>query len=238
MMTLGIETSGDIAGLAVVDGDGVRAELQFRHHLELSRFLIPRLEEALALARVGLPDIGGIAVAIGPGSFTGLRLGVTAAKTLAYALGLPVCGVGTLEALAADFPAPAGTLLCAVLPASGTQVFAALYQVGPAGPELRAEDALLEARDLGRMLASTPYPVVLLGEPGKHRELLTASGGERLTVHPYDQPPRAAAVARLGRQRLRAGQGTEAHRLAPRYLRPSAAEARRQGTVPEAPCQG
>src|SRR2546422_1711126 len=94
----------------------------------LFRSLVPRVAETLSLAGVQLEELGGIAVSVGPGSFTGLRIGVTAAKSLAYARGLPVAGISTLEALAADHPAPEQTIVCPVLPASASQLFAGLYR--------------------------------------------------------------------------------------------------------------
>jgi tRNA threonylcarbamoyladenosine biosynthesis protein TsaB len=202
------------------------AELRFRHRLELSRYLAPRIQEVLTLAALAISDLEGIAVSVGPGSFTGLRIGVTAAKALAFAGGLPVAGVGTLEALAWEHPAPPGALLCAVVSASPEQVFAALYQWGSEGPSVRAEETLLPAADLAAKLAQTPLEVVMVGQPGCHRETLAQSMGPRLAGPAEDAPPRAGTVAVLGRQRLLEGGGDSVHALAPRYLRLSTAETR------------
>jgi len=226
MRILGIETSGDVAGLAVLDEAGVLAEIQFRHRQELSRTLAVRLEELLELAGLDLPELHGVTVAVGPGSFTGLRMGVTAAKTLAYARELPVAGVGTLAALAAERPAPFRALLCSVLPASPTHLFAALFQWQDGRPEPRAEEMLIAAEDLAAKLAQSPLDVVLAGSAGQHRPALEAALGPRLILGPEQPTPRAATVARLGRERLLRGESDPAHALAPRYLRPSTAEAR------------
>jgi tRNA threonylcarbamoyladenosine biosynthesis protein TsaB len=228
MPVLGIETSGDVAGVAVVDARGVAAEITFRHNLALSRFLVPRIAEVLALAGVEMAALGGVAVSVGPGSFTGLRIGVTTAKMLAYARGIPVAGIGTLAALAAERPAPPQALLCALIPASATHVFAALYQWREGRPERRAEETLLPAEELAQKLARTPLEVVLAGDPGPHRALLAAALGPRLVLSQEAPAPRAATVARLGRDRLVAGQADPVHALAPCYLRASAAEARRK----------
>jgi tRNA threonylcarbamoyladenosine biosynthesis protein TsaB len=226
MRVLGIETSGEVAGVAVVDGQGVLAEMAFRHRMDLSRFLPLRIEEITALAGLEVPDLEGVAVCLGPGSFTGLRIGVTGAKTLAYSLGIPVAGVGALEALAAERPVPRQALVCAAIPAAPGQVFAALYQWQD-GPEARAEEMLIQTDDLVVMLTRSSLEVVLAGPPGPHREVLAEALGPRLAARGAAGSPRAATVALLGRERLLAGSSDPVHSLAPRYLRPSTPEARR-----------
>ncbi|HEU4751834.1 MAG TPA: tRNA (adenosine(37)-N6)-threonylcarbamoyltransferase complex dimerization subunit type 1 TsaB, partial [Armatimonadota bacterium] len=205
MRVLGIETSGDVTGVAVVDERGTLAELSFRHGMELSRLLAPHTERVLELARLAPGDLQGIAVSIGPGSFTGLRIGVTAAKSLAYALGIPAAAVGSLEAIAADCPAPARSLVGALLSASATEVFAALYQWNGERLEPRAQEMLVPARDLAKNLAKSPLDVVLVGQLGPHRETLAEALGPRAAMLPEDRFPHPATVARLGRWRLLAG---------------------------------
>lgn len=226
MRLLAIESSGDLAGVAVVDECGVLAEVAFRHRLELSRFLAVRIEETLALAGLTVEAIEGIGVGVGPGSFTGLRLGVTAAKTLAFARGIPAGAVGTLEALAWEHPAPESTLVCAVLGASAGELFAGCYRWREGGPSLEGEEALQPAAELAARL-SAGGDVLVVGSPGPHRDLLRGSGG-RVIVDAEDRGPRAATIARLARQRLQAGEVFPVHALAPRYLRASAAEVRRE----------
>jgi len=228
MRVLGVETSGDVCSIAVIDGGGVLAEASFRHNMELSRSLVPHVEDLLTRASLEVPDVQGVAVSVGPGSFTGLRIGVSAAKSFAYARGIPIAGVGTLEALAADHPAPTPTLLCPLISASAADVFAALYQWNDGRLEVRAVETLLPAAEMARRLALYPGSVAVIGSPGPHRGLLREVLQERLILGEEDLPPRAATVASLGRVRLGAGAGDEVHTLAPRYLRPSAAEARRQ----------
>lgn len=237
MRVLGLETSGDAVSVALADAGGVQAELLFRHGMELSRSLQPRLEEVLRVAGLTVRDVEGVAVSIGPGSFTGLRIGVTAAKSLAWALGVPVAGVPTLQALAAEHPAPPRALVCALQSASATDVFAALFQWHAGRLEPRAEELLAPVGDLLAHLAATPLDVVLVGQFGPHRAALQEALGGRAILAPEDMLPRAGTVARLGRERLLAGQADSVHDLAPRYLRPSAAEARRTagGTACPAP---
>lgn len=234
MRVLGIETSGDVTGVAVVDEKGVLAELSFRHALQLSRFLLTRTQQVLAMAGIRASELDGVAVSIGPGSFTGLRIGVTAAKTLAYATGTPVVGVPTLEALALETPAPASALVASLMSASSTEVFAALYQWSGGRLEPRAEELMLPAAELSQRLARTPLDVVMSGVIGPHRELFAATGS-RLTLAQEDRTPRPATIAAYGRRKLLAGETEPVHSLAPRYLRLSAAEARKIAPAGVAP---
>ena len=227
MRVLGIETSGDVASVAVVDEKGVLAEIRFRHAMQLSRFLAPRIEQVLHLAEVPLDEVEGIAVGLGPGSFTGLRIGVTAAKGLAYGRALPIAGISTLEAIAADHPAPPSALVCSVVSASGAGLYTALYQWVEGRLEQRASELLLRGEELAERLAGTTLPVTLVGNPGSHGVLLEE------WVHPREiggreAAPRASTIARLGRERLLTGAGDPVHELAPSYRRLSTPETRRQ----------
>lgn len=227
MNVLGIETSGDVASVAVVGEQGVRSELSFRHEMQLARHLLARIEEVVSAAGLTIKELGGIAVSRGPGSFTGLRIGVATAKTLAYALDLPVAGVGTLAALAWENPVPAGALVSPLLSASGADVFTALYQWTDRGPAPRAEEVLLPIGDLVKRLSAAPLEILVVGQPGLHRGVLERIPGARVTVAAEERGPNAATIARLGRERILAGQADPVHALAPEYLRPSTAEARR-----------
>lgn len=230
MRVLGLETTGDTAGLALVEAAGLRAELTFRHEMQLSRLLAGRIRDLLDLAGLSAKDVEGVAVSRGPGSFTSVRIGVTLAKSFAYALGVPAVGVSTLEALASEHPAPPRSLVCSLLSASATEVFAALYQWEGETLAPRAEELLLPAADLAQRLSRSPLDVMVVGQPGTHRELFREALGPRGVFLPEPQVLRAATVARLGRARLVQGAGGPAHRLAPRYLRASAAEVRRKDT--------
>ncbi len=226
-----METSGPVAGVALHADGALLAELQYRHCQDLSRTLMPTVERLLGTADWTVSDLQGVAVSIGPGSFTGLRLGVTAAKTLAWTLGLPLIGVGVLEALAAERPAPERALVCSVVTASATQLYVALFQWVGARLEPRAGETLFEASDLARHLSQAPFDVVLTGDPGSHRSILTDALGERLTIPDPAVSPRAATIADLGHARLLAGLTDDPRSLVPRYLMRSTAESRRLGAA-------
>src|SRR5437879_577282 len=153
MNVLAIETTGDPADLAVVDEAGAVAALAFRHRTELSRLLVPRLRLVLEMARLGARDLDGIAVSLGPGSFTGVRIGVSTAKALALALDRPIFGVPTLDALAAAEAPPPGTLVCPLVRSSAGEVFAGVYRAVPGGIERCANEMLVPAEELEAKLA-------------------------------------------------------------------------------------
>jgi tRNA threonylcarbamoyladenosine biosynthesis protein TsaB len=229
MRVLGIETTGDFCGVAVVDDAGVAGEIGFRHRMDLSRRLLPAVDTLLSLLRLRPGVLQGVAVSLGPGSFTGLRIGVATAKTFAWSLGLPVAGVSTLAALAAACRLPLGTHVCPLIGAGGDQLYAALYRQQEAGPTPVRPPALLTPAELAAALAEEPGPLWFVGTTSPFRGVLAERLGERarFAVETHSEPP-ARIVARLGWRRLRAGDGDAVAALAPLYLRPSAAEARRE----------
>jgi tRNA threonylcarbamoyladenosine biosynthesis protein TsaB len=223
MNILGIETTGPRADVAVVDDEGVVASTAFRHRMDLSRLLMPRIDATLAMAGLTLAELDGIAVSLGPGSFTGIRIGVVTAKALAWAAGRPLVGVSTLEALAAAEAASPETLICAVAPARADELYAGLYQRSDGAVVTRAAPTVLTIDQLAARLAGYPGPVLLAGDAPEAAERLLTSLGPRARRSPAG--PSAAAVAAVGRHRLADG-GDDPLTLAPLYVRPSAAVAK------------
>ncbi|HSR10897.1 MAG TPA: tRNA (adenosine(37)-N6)-threonylcarbamoyltransferase complex dimerization subunit type 1 TsaB, partial [Thermodesulfobacteriota bacterium] len=138
MIVLALETATLAGSVALVDaGDGetgrrIIGENTLSNPETHSARLMPGIDRLLKEASLTIRDIGGIAVSIGPGSFTGLRIGVATAKGLAYALGIPVAGVPTLDALAATRPFSPDPV-CPVLDARKKEVYAALFRCNGAG---------------------------------------------------------------------------------------------------------
>ena len=225
MLVLALETSGTLGGVAVMDERGLRANVCFSHQRDLSRRMPGASQDALRRAGCALGEIAGLAVCAGPGSFTGLRVGVTMAKTLAFALEIPVVGVGTLEAVAAGVTSTEGTPLYVVQEASATELFAGTYLQRKSGTECVSADRFTTATQWLDELCILP-PGIVLGVLGRHRERIAATLGDAFFVAPTDEGPRVAVVAQLGRRRLLAGEAESPHLLAPRYLRVSTPEAR------------
>ena len=141
MTFLAMDTSGDYAVLAVADeaaGGALRAARIFEGRRTLSRRLLGEVDGLLTDAGLTLADLSALAVGIGPGSFTGTRVGVTTAKTLAQVTGKPLVGVRTLDAYAWGWGADVPTLV-AILPSRRGEVYGAVYQMAEPPPEPFAE---------------------------------------------------------------------------------------------------
>ena len=210
MLTLGIDTSGDVCAVALLDGDAVlfRAEIAVaRAH---GRRLAPLVGQAFE--HVGRPvrELELVAVAAGPGSFTGLRIGVATAKGLAVATGCAFAAVPTLQALAATARQPG--VVVAVLPSRRGEVYAGAYRGAGSGvPQEVAPPAALAADAVKRWMP----PGAAVGGPGADR------------VHPgaarVEMRASGVAVARLGAARWRATGGDDPAAAEPLYLKPVAA---------------
>ncbi len=212
---LGIETATALGGVALVDEDGrILGEITLLGRESHSERIIPAVAELLATLGASPGDLAAVAVSSGPGSFTGLRTGVASAKGLAFSRGVPLYGVPTLAALAANATAGCGPV-CAVLNARRGEVFRALFQAGAEGLARRTPDELLPARECA---AGLPPGCLVLGEaPAALREATAPSALRFAPAHLNH--PRASAVALSGLAALRAGAPSELLSLLPGYLR-------------------
>jgi len=178
------------------------------------------IERALAQAGLTIRDVEGVAVSIGPGSFTGLRIGLGLAKGIAFAGGLPVAAVPTLEALAQAAEARPGQTVCAALDARKGEVYGAVFRVGPAGVlERMRPDAVLPPAVLATGL---PAGAVLVGDAAEAYPDAWPATLERRRFATHH--PRGGIVARMGARRLVAGETADLGALEPAYLRPPEAE--------------
>jgi tRNA threonylcarbamoyladenosine biosynthesis protein TsaB len=200
------------------DGE-VLAEETHRDSRSHTSSLPALVEQVLARADVVIEEVDAVAVSIGPGSFTGLRIGLALAKGIAFAGGLPLVGVPTLEALAWVADAPPGTTICAALDARKHEVYAALFEAAAAGPRRLTPDLALAPDAL---LARLVSPCVLIGDAGDvYGDLLRT----RATLLPFaTHHPRGGVIARLGAAALAAGAGGNPGLLEPTYVRAPDAE--------------
>ena len=129
MKILGIDSSGLVAGVAVVEDDVLLAEYNVNYKKTHSQTLLPMLDVVREMIELNLNSVDAIAIASGPGSFTGLRIGSATAKGLGLALDKPLVEVPTLEGLAYNIPTFDG-LVCSMLDAKNNNVYAALYRFG------------------------------------------------------------------------------------------------------------
>ncbi len=222
MRVLAVETSTLAGGVALLDGERLRGEYVLDVAATHSERLLPAIERLLADAGYAPRDLTGLAVAVGPGSFTGLRIGLSTVKGLALALGVPVAAVPTLDAMAAALPF-AALPVCPVLDARKGEVYACRYRWD--GTAMRREWDYL-ALSPAALAARLDEPVILLGDGAP----AIASPHARLAP-PHRRLPSPAAVGVLGQARLAAGDTVPAAELSPIYLRPSEAELKRRAAV-------
>jgi tRNA threonylcarbamoyladenosine biosynthesis protein TsaB len=179
------------------------------------------VDRLLADCGAGAGDLAGLAVSVGPGSFTGLRVGIATAKGLGFALAIPVSPVPTLDAMAALLPF-ADAPVAPLLDARKGEVYCSLYDWQDGEMTRRWEYLALSPEAAVERLPAT---VIVLGDGvGPCEPFLAARGGGVRRAPSTHAVPWAAAVGRLGHPRLAAGEGIDAAALAPLYLRPSQAE--------------
>ena len=189
-----------------------------------SERLMPQIERLFVLAGVSPGRVDAVAVSIGPGSFTGLRIGLATAKTLAYAWGKPVIGIPTLEALAYGCPANGGWV-SAMLDAQKGRVYQALFQ-WQAGKLVEVWPVrIVSAVQAFEELKGLEMPVVVVGESVREHAGLAAPPGGRILIAPEQAVmPRAASVAFLGFAKWQQGLAVEPSELNPMYVRRAEAE--------------
>lgn len=212
-MELSIDTAGDWASVALSEEGRVKTELTWHCPRTHSVELLPTIETLLARAGAGKDDVSAVFVCKGPGGYAGLRAGMSTAKGLAYALDIPLVGVGRLEIEAYQHAAYPGAV-CPVHRAGRGQVAWALYR-GPAAewreliaPRMTAPEA---------MLAELPKGSLLCGEVSE--ELVTSARTKLNVASPAASLRRAGFLAELGWRRLSDGQVDDARTLVPLYLR-------------------
>ncbi len=219
MKILALETSGQAGSVALLDADALVADLSLPTDERNAKTLAPTIREVLAAAGWTPRDVRLVAVAVGPGSFTGLRVGVTTAKTFAYAVEAEVIGVNTLEAIAAQAPADVSRL-AVVLDAQREQVFAAEFARSQAGDFNWARDTAIVDND--EWLAKLDSAVAVSG-PGLEKFTARLPASVPVVGREHWQP-RATAVGQLAWQFYQAGRRDDLWRLVPQYFRRSAAE--------------
>ena len=182
-VVLAIDTTGPVAGCAVVTGERVLHLIAMNHGLTHSETIMPAVDEALEGAGLRCGEVDVFAAVAGPGSFTGVRIGVCAAKGLAHAVGRPCAAVHALEALAMNFYGFDG-LCCPILDARRGQVYCAAFDMSKGWPERALEDA---AQPLGEFLERLPRErrLVFVGDGVPvHGEAVRAALGERALIAP------------------------------------------------------
>ena len=214
MLVLGIETSTRAAGVALISDDRILAEISQESKLYHSENLLPQIEKVLRIANVEKVDA--VAVSIGPGSFTGLRIGLAAAKALSYAWQIKIIGVPTLHALAAHFPKSSAMILPLIDAQKNSAYVQPFKNLQPIEEiTVRSITEILDAA------GQSNDEIILCGDVlGKIKTL-----PDNVTFAPINlRMPRAVNVALCGKILIDEGQVSNVMDLEPLYLRRSEAE--------------
>lgn len=236
MKILAIDTSGLVGSVAITDSDMLVAQFSIQYKTTHSEILMPMLDDISKKINLDMSGIDAIAVAKGPGSFTGLRIGTATAKGLALALDKPIVPIPTVDGLAYNLYG-VEKIICPMMDARRNQVYTGIYTFVPNMPEGKAlertfdmqvihEQFATSVENIVSMLNDIGKPVVLLGDgiPVYHDIL------EKTLTVPYSVAPlhqnrqSAAAVAMLAAQYVKEGRVVNSDDFAPDYLRLSQAE--------------
>lgn len=228
MKILGLDSSGIVASVAIVEDDVLIAEYTVNYKKTHSQTLLPMLDEIAKMTEFDLNSIDAIAVAAGPGSFTGLRIGSATAKGLGLALKKPLIAIPTVEGLAYNLYDISG-LICPIMDARRKQVYTGIYRFTDHQLKVVEDQMAVPMETVIEKLNQYGEAVTFLGDGVSVFHELIA---EKMTV-PYSFAPahvnkqRAAAVATLGEIYYRQGKTETAMEHVPDYLRVSQAERER-----------
>jgi len=222
MRILAIDTASTTGSVAVVAGEALLAEFTIARQETHSRRLMDMIDGALKMSGLDLGRLDGLAYTRGPGSFTGLRIGLSVIKGLAVVSGVPLVGVSCLEVLAHQ-----GTerlpLICPMMDARNNEVYAARYRFSGNDLVNVAPEAALTPDDAAEGIEES---CLLIGDGvHRYRNLLTARLGDMARFAAPDHGiPRALTVARLSMPKFEGGQTDDVQNVVPVYLRKSYAE--------------
>jgi tRNA threonylcarbamoyladenosine biosynthesis protein TsaB len=232
MYILAIDSATPVAGAALMQDENLLVEAFTNVGLTHSETLMPMVDRVLKDAGITAESLDVIAVTIGPGSFTGLRIGLAAAKGLAMAADKPLIGISTLEALAHNLSC-SSLLAGTVLDARKGEVYGACFDISQAYPQRLGEEMACSPEDFCReadhwLKETNRSSLVLLGDGfNSYRQIFIDYFGNKLQVlPPHQQLPRAASLASLARVKALQKDYSDPLLLRPTYLRLSEAQNR------------
>ena len=224
MLILAFETSAKAASVALHDGQKLLAESYQNTGMTHSQTLMVMAEDALKQCGKSAQDVTAIAVAEGPGSFTGVRIGVAAAKGFAWGREIPCYGISTLEAMAESLGIYQG-YICPVMDARRAQVYNALFYVNQGNITRVAPDRAIALSDLGEELKNLQESVFLVGDGSNLCYNTLLKDVPNLVLPPeHRMHQRAVGVALLAAKQAVLGIAPSGADLNPNYLRLSQAE--------------
>jgi tRNA threonylcarbamoyladenosine biosynthesis protein TsaB len=227
LLILAFETSAKAASVALTQDGNLLGESYQNTGLTHSQTLMVMAEDLLKQCSKTVSDLDAVAVAEGPGSFTGVRIGVAAAKGLAWGAEIPCYGISTLEAMAVHLGIYEG-YVCPCMDARRNQVYNALFYVNQGKIERIREDRAIALSDLQTELAHIDGPIYLVGDGSRLAHKALSAHIPALIAPPeHRMHQRAVGVAILAEAKAAAGETGDAATLTPNYLRLSQAERER-----------
>ncbi len=225
MKILAIDTSSIAATCAIMDDDKLLVEYTLNHKLTHSQKIMPIIKESLDSCGLKAEDIDVFAVAKGPGSFTGLRIGVATVNGLAQATNKKVVGVSTLDALAFNLPYCEG-IVVPVMDARRDRVFTGIYKWINGNLHIIKEQTVLEVKELIELLDERPEKIIFVGDGTLvYKDVFSDALGDKAIFAPKSaNMARASSVAELAMAKAKEGKTESFFNLVPDYLRESQAQ--------------
>ncbi|HVM36516.1 MAG TPA: tRNA (adenosine(37)-N6)-threonylcarbamoyltransferase complex dimerization subunit type 1 TsaB [Actinomycetota bacterium] len=222
MLVLGIETSTPQASVAIGSEQGVVASALVSRGASYNEFLLPAIRFCLDEAGLDYRNLGGIAVSLGPGLFTGMRVGVATAKALAQALSVPICGMASLDLVAYEVRYTPKTI-CVALDARRDEVFCAFYKSSPGGIQRMSEYRIDTPARLATGLESRREDVLLVGNGALLYRTVFEEIGPLVEIGTMSHSfPNAVSLVELTVPRMYREDFDSVYDLKPLYLRQSA----------------
>lgn len=225
-LILAVDTSAKPVSCALAEDGKVLASFFANTGLTHSQTLMPMIENVLHVTEHTVADLDAIAVNAGPGSFTGVRIGVSAVKGLAFSADLPCISVSTLESMAENTMATSDVVICCVMDARCQQVYGALFEKNDSGTVHRlTEDAALTVLEMGEKLATLSRPILLVGDGSEMCYRAWKDTISNVYLAPASvRYQNAAAAAIVAGRHFNDGNTIAAEQLQPVYLRLPQAE--------------
>ncbi|QNO14546.1 tRNA (adenosine(37)-N6)-threonylcarbamoyltransferase complex dimerization subunit type 1 TsaB [Alkalicella caledoniensis] len=225
MLCLSMETSTKTCSVALVDDNKTLGEIRINSEHTHSQKLMPAVDMLLKSVEKKLDDVELIGVAVGPGSFTGLRIGISTAKGLAYGRKIPVVGISTLEGLALSTNNHEATVV-PILNARRNQVYTAIFKYNISSYARLLEDSIIKLDELIGKLNELEGEFIFTGDgvPVFSEQITMALGDRAKFISQYNCIPSAVSIGQIALEQYKLKGGDDPFTLKPEYLRLSEAE--------------
>lgn len=219
MKLLAVDTSAKVTSVAVVDENGIVTEFNSNAKLTHSQALMPMIEAMLSCSNISIDDIDCFACATGPGSFTGLRIGISAIKGLAFCKNKPCVGVSTLQALGYNLKGFDG-IICSAMDARCNQVYTSIYSSDSTSITELYDDRAITIDELWELLKNYNKNVFFVGDGADLcYNRFKQNANNIFLVNDLIKYQSASSVGLIALKKFEAGQATDANSLEPIYLR-------------------